>query len=187
MIEIKTYLEENLVIMLCQFCKKREATIIITQVVGGEKTEFHLCKDCAAIFGDKLSIFSFPQFSFDNLLSGLLKAIDIYGKEEGITPTREIKCNNCGLTYNDFTQSGKLGCSMCYHDFREQLTPLLRRLHGNSEHVGKIPRQAKSKLEKIKKIKRLRKELQEAVIKEDYEKAAKLRDEILKLEGVLKK
>ncbi|GAJ22179.1 unnamed protein product, partial [marine sediment metagenome] len=82
---------------------------------------------------------------------------------------------------------GKLGCSVCYHDFREQLTPLLRRLHGNSEHVGKIPRQSRGKLNKIRKIKQLKKELQELVFKEEYERAAKTRDEILKLEGVLKK
>lgn len=173
--------------MLCQICKKKEATITITKVVGEQKTEFHLCKDCAAVFSDKISIFPLPQFNINDLLAGLLKAIDLYNKEEGIVPAKEIKCKNCGLTYEEFKQSGKLGCSVCYHDFRDQLTPLLRRLYGSSEHVGKIPRRARGKLNKIKKIKQLRKELREVVIKEEYEKAAKIRDEILKLEGVLKK
>ncbi len=173
--------------MLCQVCKKKESTIIITQVVGGEKTELHLCKDCAALFGDKLSIVSFSQFNLDDLLSGLLKAFDLYGKEEGMVQSKDLKCSNCSLTYQDFIQTGKLGCSLCYRDFRRQLIPLLRRLHGNSEHIGKIPHQAKNKLDKINQIKKLRKELQEVVIKEDYERAARIRDEILKLEGVLKK
>jgi len=173
--------------MVCQICKKKEATITITKVVGEQKTELHLCKDCAAVFSDKFSIYTLPQFDLNDLLTGLLKAIDLYHKEEGIVPAKEIKCRNCHLSYEEFKQSGKLGCSMCYHDFREQLTPLLRRLHGNSEHVGKIPRRARGKLYKIEKIKQLREELQKVVIKEEYEKATKIRDEILKLEGVLKK
>ncbi len=173
--------------MLCQICKKKEATIIITKIVGGQKTEFHLCKDCTAAFSDTFSVFPLPQFDINDLLTGLLKAIDLYSKEEGVVPVKEINCSNCHLTYDEFKQSGKLGCSVCYQDFREQLTPILRRLHGNSKHVGKIPHQAKGKLDKIKKIKQLRKELQEVVIMEEYEKAAKIRDEILKLEGVPKK
>lgn len=173
--------------MLCQICKKKEATITLTKIVRGQKTEIHLCKDCTSFFSDKFSIFPLPQFDINDLLVGLLNTIDLYHKEKGVVPVKGIKCNNCNLTYKEFKQSGKLGCSVCYHDFREQLTPLLRRLHGNSEHVGKIPRQSKGKLNKIRKFKQLKKELQELVLKEEYEKAAKTRDEILKLEGALKK
>ncbi|TFG89938.1 MAG: hypothetical protein E4G71_06045 [Candidatus Atribacteria bacterium] len=173
--------------MLCQICKKKEVTITFTKIVGVQKTEIHLCKDCAPFFSDKFSIFPLPQFDINDLLAGLLNAIDLYHKEEGIIAGKEVKCSNCQLTYDEFKRSGKLGCSVCYRDFREQLTPLLRRLHGNSEHVGKIPQHSKSKLNKIRKIKQLRKELQELVLEEEYEKAAKIRDEILKLEGALKK
>jgi len=173
--------------MLCQICKKRDATIVITKVVGEQKTEFHLCKDCATTFSDKFSIFHLPQFNINDLLTGLLKAIDLYSKEEGIISTKEMECSNCHLTYEKFTQSGKLGCSVCYFNFRKQLIPLLRRLHGNSEHVGKVPHKAKDRIDSVKKIKQLRKELQGAVIKEEYEEAAKIRDKILKLEGASKK
>jgi len=137
--------------MLCQICKKREATVTITRIINGEKTEIYLCKQCAAAYSDKFSIFSPPQFSLDNLLSGLLEAINLYDKEERIDSNQEIKCTNCNLTYEEFKRTGKLGCSICYHDFKEQLSPLLRRLHGNSEHVGKIPHRAEGKLSKIKK------------------------------------
>jgi protein arginine kinase activator len=173
--------------MLCQICKKKEAIITFTKIAGGQKIEIHLCNDCASVYSDKFSIFPLPQFNINDLLAGLLNAIDLYQKEGGVIPGKKIECSNCHLTYDKFKQSGKLGCSVCYHDFREQLIPLLRRLHGNSEHVGKIPRQSKGKLNKIRKIKQLKKELQELVLKEEYEKAAKTRDEILKLEGVLKK
>ena len=173
--------------MLCQICKNKEAIITFAKITGGQKTEILLCKDCAATYSEKLSIFPLPQFDINDLLAGLLNAIDLYHKEEGAISGKKIECSNCNLTYDNFKQSGKLGCSVCYHDFREQLTPLLRRLHGNSDHVGKIPRQSKGKLNKIRKIKHLRKELQELVLKEEYEKAARTRDEILKLEGALKK
>ena len=173
--------------MLCQICKKKEVAITLTKIVEEQKTEIHLCKDCAAAFSDKFSIFPLPQFDINDLLADLLNAIDLYHKEEGIVLDKEIECSNCHLTYNDFRKSGKLGCSVCYQDFRDQLTPLLRRLHGNSEHLGKIPQQSKGKSNKIKKIKQLKKELQELILKEEYEQAANTRDEILKLEGVLKK
>lgn len=173
--------------MLCQICRKKEATITLTKIVGSQKTEIHLCKDCAPVFSDKFPIFPLPQFDINDLLAGLLNAIDLYHKEEGVIPGKKIECSNCHLTYSEFKRSGKLGCSVCYHDFREQLTPLLRRLHGNSEHTGKMPRQLEGKFNKISKIKQLKKELQELILKEEYEKAANTRDKILKLEGVLKK
>lgn len=173
--------------MLCQICRKKEATITLTKIVGSQKTEIRLCKDCAPVFSDKFPLFPLPQFDINDLLAGLLNAIDLYHKEEGVIPGKKIECSNCHLTYNEFKRSGKLGCSVCYHDFREQLTPLLRRLHGNSEHTGKMPRQLEGKFNKISKIKQLKKELQELILKEEYEKAANTRDKILKLEGVLKK
>lgn len=173
--------------MLCQICRKKEATITLTKIVGSQKTEIRLCKDCAPVFSDKFPIFPLPQFDINDLLAGLLNAIDLYHKEEGVIPGKKIECSNCHLTYNEFKRSGKLGCSVCYHDFREQLTPLLRRLHGNSEHTGKMPRQLEGKFNKISKIKQLKKELQGLILKEEYEKAANTRDKILKLEGVLKK
>ncbi|MBA3062323.1 MAG: hypothetical protein FP833_05105, partial [Atribacteria sp.] len=61
--------------MLCQICKKKEAAITFTKIVGGQKTEIHLCKDCASTFSDKFSIFPLPQFDINDLLAGLLNAI----------------------------------------------------------------------------------------------------------------
>ncbi|GAG61436.1 unnamed protein product, partial [marine sediment metagenome] len=66
--------------MLCQICKKKEATITLTKIVGGQKTEIHLCKDCASFFSDKFSIFPLPKFDINDLLVGLLNAIDLYHK-----------------------------------------------------------------------------------------------------------
>jgi protein arginine kinase activator len=77
--------------MLCQICKKKEATITFTKIVGGQKTEIHLCKDCASTFSDKFSIFPLPQFDINDLLAGLLNAMDLYHKEEGVIPDRNYK------------------------------------------------------------------------------------------------
>lgn len=172
--------------MLCQICKKKEATIILYKIVNGKRTEIHICEDCAALFTNKLSVLALPQFNLNNLLIGLLSAIDFYGKDEDVFITKELKCHNCNLTYEEFKQSGKLGCSKCYYHFREKLKPLLIKLHGCDQHTGKIPRRAKGKLFQIKKIAQLKKELKEAVLKEKYEEAAKIRDEIIKHERAKK-
>ncbi|MEA1940557.1 MAG: UvrB/UvrC motif-containing protein [Candidatus Caldatribacteriota bacterium] len=170
--------------MLCQICKKNEATIILTRIVNGEKREIHICENCAKLFfSNELTVLSLPQFNLNNLLIGLLNAIDLYGQEEEAIAVKELKCQNCKLTYDEFRKSGKLGCSECYQYFREKLIPLFKKLHGNTQHRGKVPHQAEGKLNKIKKVEYLKKELQDAVSKEKYEKAAQIRDRILKIKG----
>ena len=172
--------------MLCQICKKKEATIILYRTINGKKTEIHICEDCAALFTNKLSALALPQFNLNDLLIGLLSAIDFYGTEEDVFIAKELKCHNCNLTYEEFRQSGKLGCSKCYNYFREKLKPLFLKLHGNDRHTGKIPHRTKGKLVQIKKVAQLKKELKEAVLKEEYEKAAKIRDRIIKHERATK-
>ena len=96
-----------------------------------------------------------------------------------------LTCPNCGMSYADFQQTGKIGCSVCYGTFRRQLEPLLRRIHGTSTHSGKIPRRSGGTLELKQEIKRLRGELKEKVAQEEYEEAARLRDEVRALEQKL--
>ena len=98
---------------------------------------------------------------------------------------KDIVCPNCGMSYRDFQQTGKIGCSVCYATFRRQLEPLLRRIHGSSTHSGKIPHRTGGTLEMKHTIESLRKSLKECVAQEEYEKAAELRDKIRLLEHEL--
>ena len=89
------------------------------------------------------------------------------------------------MSYRDFQQTGKIGCSVCYETFRGQLEPLLRRIHGSSTHSGKIPHRTGGTLELKHEIELLRARQQEAVAKEAYEEAAECRDRIRSLEQQL--
>jgi protein arginine kinase activator len=170
--------------MLCQICKKNEATIKIVKVVGMSKIELNVCSECANyLLGNTISSISFSQNNINEILGNLLNAFYKYSEEDNYNSQEIVlKCANCGLTYSEFVKTGKLGCSKCYETFTKQIKPLLERLHGNSEHVGKIPNKIKTRIDRLQKIKKIKEELQKAVSKEEYEKAAQLRDQIIKEE-----
>ena len=165
--------------MLCQICKKNQATVTIVKMENGKKIELHACSDCANyLFGQTLSTFSFNQNNINEVLEGLLNAVNQYGKKGFDRKRAELTCSNCGMTYEEFIETGKLGCSQCYQVFKRNLQPLLARLHQKEHHTGKFPDAMKAHFNRLKKIKILKEKLQQAVLKEEYEAAAKLRDQI---------
>ena len=155
--------------MLCSNCGKNEANVRYTRIINGEKTEFALCEDCAKKMGLEDIDFNIP-INFSNFLS-------------------------------DFFDNGKFGCAECYDTFSNKLDSILKNLHGTSKHIGRKPKnivkaidtQSTQKEEKAKKtekkvdekqekINKLNKDLQKAIKDERYEDAAKIRDEIKKLQ-----
>lgn len=164
--------------MLCDVCRQAEATVHLTQIVNGEKRESHLCAACAREESD--AGWLEPVFSFNKLLGGLL---DPEGSPAlGTAPRPRMRCPNCGLTFADFKRLGHLGCSVCYETFDQQLEPVLRRIHGGTTHTGKVPARAGHALRRRREMDRLRQELHAAVAKEEYERAAELRDRLRALE-----
>ena len=167
--------------MLCQNCGEKEATIHLTKIINGEKTELFLCEKCAEETG-KISFKSSDPFSFQNLLSGILNP-EI---ESSFTHAKkELKCDNCGLTYKEFSENGLLGCSECYDTFDDRLQPLVKRIHGSKSHNGKVPKRKGKDLRIRREIKKLRNNMEKAVDDENFEKAAEIRDEIHELEEEL--
>lgn len=171
--------------MLCEICKQNEATVFITKIINESKQELRICEKCAKeseglnISGDMT--FSTP-FSFQNILSGLM---DYISQSQ---PTQEHKiadpvCSNCGTTYSDFKKSGLLGCSNCYKQFNSTLKPVIKRVQGNTEHVGKIPQKSGKDILERRKLNKLKEELQKAIASEEYENAAKIRDMIRQLQN----
>ncbi len=169
--------------MVCDVCSKNPATVHLTEIVDDQMTELHLCEPCARQKSEQME----SQFGLSDLLAGLAdfekKAPD---KEEV-----SLKCKSCGLTYADFKKIGRLGCSECYASFRKYLAPLLKRIHGSCQHVGKCPSQVKAAagVKQTKKedvsLPELKEKLQNAIAEENFEEAARLRDQIrgLELEG----
>ncbi|WP_139492829.1 UvrB/UvrC motif-containing protein [Brevibacillus dissolubilis] len=172
--------------MNCQECGKRPATLHLTKIVNGEKTENHLCEHCAQEKGHFVQ--GFGNFSINNLLSGLLN-FDPMSKNAAqgamgnpSTATKPMRCETCGMTYAQFSKSGRFGCSDCYEHFGSKLDPLFRRIHGNTNHVGKVPERTGGQIKIRKELEQLKSTLQQYIATEEFEKAAEMRDRIRALE-----
>lgn len=160
--------------MLCEDCHKNQATVIITVTTGGETTTRHLCPECM-----KKMESSFAQGDVQGFLSSLLSMLSAQPEAQ---EAPALKCSGCGLTYEEFQRTGKLGCAQCYHDFAEQLRPLLLRIHGRSQHAGRTPhggtQSAEQPGESEQRLNELHARMDQAVAAENFEEAARLRDEI---------
>ena len=164
--------------MQCQLCGKRPAVVHFTQIENNKKSEYHVCEKCAEERGFHTSL-SKSKFSVGDLLAGMVDQTT--GGEEA--KVGRVQCPRCHMVYSAFKESGRLGCSECYSTFRAQLRPLLRRIHGDTRHRGKSPTHGGAQEETgTRQIQRLHDELQRAVEREEFEKAAGIRDEIRKLE-----
>jgi len=159
--------------MLCERCQERTATVHVTRIINGQKTELLLCQECAREIQ--------PQFDFSitKFLAGLL---DNDLNLELKAPPAVEHCQQCGLTYEQFHQTGRLGCPECYSYLAPRLDPLIRRIQGSNQHRGKVPRRAGGNLRVQREIERLRVQLQQLVQQEEFEKAAQVRDRIRNLE-----
>lgn len=159
--------------MKCQSCGKRNAEVHLTEIdANKQKRELHLCEQCH----EQQS----PEAGMDVL--GLLSSA--FAKPSGGAPAPvDARCDACGLGYSEFRSRGRLGCPECYEVFREALDPLLEKIHGKRRHVGKAPGDgSRDSRARERKLVELRRKLQEAVESEQYEEAARLRDEVRRRE-----
>lgn len=168
--------------MLCDICKKNEATVHITKITNGMQQEFNICEKCAKEKGE----FNFPgqldfssPFTFQNILTGIMDYISSPNESQY---NFDCSCKNCGISFSDFKKRGLVGCSHCYSDFTSALIPVIKRVQGNLEHTGKIPKRAGKNIIGKKKLLKLKESLKEAISTEEYEKAAQIRDKIKELE-----
>ena len=159
--------------MVCDLCQKNEAIVHYAEIVEGQMKKMNLCEPCAVEKG--VGIHS--SFSIGDLLAGLTET-----PGKAMDPLDAEVCPKCKLTYKEFKKKGRLGCSTCYETFKKGLMPLLEAIHKSEQHVGKIPQKAQEEVESLSKLQRLKEELAAAIRKEDFEKAARLRDEIKKHE-----
>ncbi|QYR22147.1 UvrB/UvrC motif-containing protein [Paenibacillus sp. sptzw28] len=167
--------------MLCQECGKKPSTLHFTKIVNGEKTEFHICESCARERGEGIPGTA-NGFSIHSLLSGLLDFEPGSGVNSFGAKPQQLRCEKCGLTYTQFSKMGRFGCSNCYTQFGSKLDPILKRVHGNSMHIGKIPKRTGGQIQLKREIEELRRELQNRIEHEEFENAAQIRDRIRELE-----
>ena len=186
--------------MLCDNCKKREANVRYTENINGVRRELNLCEECSLRLGiaDKMNFnidMDFPSFNIQNLFGGIFEDLANLTEPQFmplIEQVKDIRCKNCGMSFEDITENGRLGCPECYETFETRLDPILKRIQGANRHTGRIGKINQNKntdkkqnnTENTKtentKIAKLEEELKQAVKEERYEDAAKIRDEINK-------
>jgi protein arginine kinase activator len=164
--------------MQCQICQKRTATIHLTEITQGQRTELHICEHCASEQG----IATHSQMSINELLSHLL-AVQPSDEEMFGPAEKDLVCPTCGFTLDRLRKEGTLGCPADYEVFEQALLPLIERAHGGkNRHCGKVPTKLPTDTRKFVELTQLRQQLEEAVRDEDYERAAQLRDQMKQME-----
>ncbi|MBW3596098.1 MAG: UvrB/UvrC motif-containing protein [Planctomycetes bacterium] len=162
--------------MKCQHCEK-PATFHVTEITGSEEErevqEVHLCEIC---FREYISQPEEPVEPAASLLGALAQQFKIGKTAEKLAKLDAQTCPVCGISFQEFRQVGRLGCPHDYQSFGDELEPLLLNIHGAVEHKGKRPKRGAS--QRQGELLRLRREMQEAIEREDYERASELRDEI---------
>lgn len=162
--------------MLCDNCLKSNATVHMTTFVNGQVKTVHLCAQCAS---KKKTAVVMPWFSFNDFMS------TFYEEATEV----DHQCEVCGTTLESFKKDGKLGCVNCYKVFEESISPVIKGIHMSMAHTGKRPgervkvgKDNKGEDEQQTCIEILKTKLKEAVAVENFEEAARLRDEITLLE-----
>lgn len=161
--------------MKCQNCGKNNANVRYTQVINGDKMELFLCDECA----NEMNIGMNFDFGINDVFSSFFD--DFTGFKTVAIP-EVTKCKTCGLSYDEFSKSGMLGCEKCYDTFSNRLDGILKRMHGSNRHLFSKKTEEKNENKTEMEINKLKAELETCIEKEEYEKAAVLRDKIKKLE-----
>ncbi len=154
--------------MICQRCKKNQATVEYKEIVNGKVFEFHLCQACyREMFGE---LNSTNADIITNLLAPRVKSIE--------------RCPVCGTTYSEYQKTGLLGCPSCYDAFKTELMPVIQRIQGHTEHVGKANNNA-DKSGYHRQLKELQEQLEEAIKNREFMKANDIYEQINEINSKL--
>lgn len=166
--------------MICNLCGSQEATIHLTEIVNNQMIEIHLCETCAQEKGTDFK----THFNLSDLLAGLTEINKAAkpGEKKQIT-----RCPQCELTYEEFGKTGRLGCAQCYESFSKLLFPLIKRVQRSLHHVGKKPSKIAGETSQVHDLRVLQDRLRKSVQMEEFEEAARLRDEIRQAEDKMRK
>jgi protein arginine kinase activator len=160
--------------MKCEICGARKAVIHIQQVIGKERVDLHMCEECAlerGITGEGEHV----ELSISNMLNGLVDIRNLKEKKNAI-------CPQCGLSWDLIHKREKMGCAECYTTFSREIRFLLEKMGVESAHRGKLPKGLRTYKRYLVDVVKLKEGLKEALKREDYEKAARIRDRLAELE-----
>ena len=169
--------------MKCQKCEKA-ATFHITELTGSKPMEHHLCEEHAREYLSDSSGQGEPVGSLASTLAeGMAKQVSVSKAASELKELDQQTCPICGISFYDFRSRGRLGCPNDYDCFAKQLDALILNIHGEQEHIGKVPKRAGKSTSRRTLLIKLRRDLDDAVQYEDYERATGLRDKIKEIES----
>ena len=181
--------------MLCDNCGKRQANVRYSENINGVKKELNLCEECSRNLGITNMDFNMP-IDFSSFFGEFMEDFATPDFMPLLDEIKQLKCDQCGYTFDDIVNTGKLGCGNCYSVFESRLDPIIKRIQGSNKHIGRIGKIVDNKIDKKitkkeeknndtkqSKLEKLQEDLKQSIKEERYEDAAKLRDEIKKLEG----
>lgn len=142
--------------MICDVCKGRNASVRVKKMVSGRLTDHFLCAECAIRFGYAKTIH--PFYDIDP------------------QPEAMLRCPCCGCSIQEITEMGMAGCASCYDTFRDRMLVNIEKIHGKVSYAGWVPPSSSLRIQNEKRIAEARAELAEAIEREDFERAAELRD-----------
>ncbi|MBI2439915.1 MAG: UvrB/UvrC motif-containing protein [Lentisphaerae bacterium] len=160
--------------MMCEACGKKAATVHWTEMINDVVRKMHLCEACATAKGLDVN----NPAAFSDVLLGL------GAPKQPETRERDTACGLCHMRIADFKKTSRLGCQACYDTFADELKPLLQAMHKGQQHVGKAPAYPKEvkaaipAVGSLSSLAALRQKLASAITAEQYEEAARLRDQI---------
>lgn len=166
--------------MLCERCSENEATIHLTQVADGAVTKLHLCETCAEESGLDIQ----GPMSVTDMVLGMGGG---HQPDVVTSGAPERSCPRCHMRRTDFKKTSRFGCPACYETFADELPPLLRAMHRSERHVGKVPSQESLRVRMSTEIATLQDQLKTAVETEQFEEAARLRDQLRNCETALRR
>lgn len=185
--------------MLCDNCGKKEANVRYSENINGMKKELNLCEECSQKLGISDVKFNMP-IDFSSFFGDFMQDFLTPDFMPLLDEVKTLKCDNCGYTFDDIVNTGRLGCANCYDIFEDRLDPIIKKIQSSNRHVGRIGKILDNKIENRQKEKskeknieksikesnnkllKLKEDLKSAIKEERYEDAAKLRDEIKKIE-----
>jgi protein arginine kinase activator len=184
----------------CQLCSKRPATTHLTELdpFTGQRQELHICAHCIQRLNLKLEngpppIAEILGMRPDDVSSAKIKVIPNVSSQTLAPPKPETTCPHCGLAFTEFGSGKLFGCAHDYSAFGDKIAALLQNYHGSSHHVGRVPGSARAQDKAAQdntahddaitnRRARLDAALRDAIVAENYENAAKIRDELKRLD-----
>ena len=174
--------------MICEICGQKEAVIHIQEIIDGRKKTVHMCQDCATAKG--MDAMGLQGINIAEILYNLSTKSNLSGFNAGkleIGDNKNIKpkpvkitvCPYCKWDSEKFQKTGRLGCGRCYEAFSDIIMKAISNIQKGNLHIGKRPGENTSETSLLMMdILNLQKKLDEHINKEEYEEAAKVRDQI---------